>query len=47
MSRLAENELPRSLGRRCFANRPSGKFALVVFSEVRVGQVRYFRLYET
>ena len=39
-------ELLRSLIRRSSANRVSAKFALMEFSEVRVRQVSYSRLYE-
>jgi hypothetical protein len=39
-------ELLRSLIRRSSANRGSAKFALMEFSEVRVRQVSYSRLYE-
>jgi hypothetical protein len=45
--KLPQDELPRKPIRRSSANRPSGKFALMVFSEVRVRQDRHFRLYET
>jgi hypothetical protein len=41
-----EGEVRRSLIRRSSANRPSGKFALMEFSEIRLRQDRYFRLYE-
>jgi len=39
-------ELLRRLIRRSSANRPSGKFALMEFSEIRLRQDSYFWLYE-
>jgi hypothetical protein len=42
----SENPKKANFIYRIFANRPSGKFALMEFSEIRVRQDSYSRLYE-